>query len=96
MASAAYLEGMEVRKRRYLILMGACVALFVLSWFIAIFSAPLAVVVALVACVIPPVAVIVANNAEEDDDRVDWDDDLDEGAEEESETREESKPLVTH
>ncbi|WP_460306926.1 DUF3099 domain-containing protein [Actinocorallia aurea] len=92
---------MEVRKRRYLILMGTCVALFVLSWIVALFSGPLAVVVALVACVIPPVAVIVANSAEEDDDRVDWDDDLDQGplASEQprvSERREESKPLVTH
>ncbi|MDX6740480.1 DUF3099 domain-containing protein [Actinocorallia sp. A-T 12471] len=76
---------MEARKRRYLILMGACVALFVLAWIVALFSGPLAVVLALIACVFPPVAVLVANNAEEDDDRTDWDDDLDQWAEQESE-----------
>lgn len=52
----------EVRRRRYLWLMGTCVALFVLSGtLLREVSAPLAVATAVVAALIPPVASVVAN-----------------------------------
>jgi hypothetical protein len=52
----------EVRRRRYLVLMATCVTLFALAGFVVrLFSTPLAVAMCVVAAVIPPVAAIVAN-----------------------------------
>jgi formate hydrogenlyase subunit 4 len=49
-------------KRRYFILMGICIGLFVLSWAVLDrYSTAAAVIVSLVALVIPPVAAIIAN-----------------------------------
>jgi formate hydrogenlyase subunit 4 len=51
-------------KRRYFVLMGVCIALFVLSWAVVVrYSVLAAVVMSAVALVIPPVAAIVANRA---------------------------------
>ena len=51
-------------KRRYFILMGVCVALFVLSWAVVErYSVLAAVIMSAVALVIPPLAAIVANRA---------------------------------
>jgi ABC-type transport system involved in cytochrome bd biosynthesis fused ATPase/permease subunit len=57
------------RKRIYLIMMGTCLTLFVLSWTVVrFFSTPLAVVMSIVALVIPPFAAIVANRGGADAD----------------------------
>ena len=51
-------------KRRYFVLMGVCVALFVLSWAVVErYSVLAAVIMSAVALVIPPLAAIVANRA---------------------------------
>ncbi|GAA3206803.1 DUF3099 domain-containing protein [Actinocorallia longicatena] len=53
---------MERRKRIYLIMMGTCLTLYVLSWTVVRFwSSTAAIVMAIVASIIPPVAVILAN-----------------------------------
>jgi len=53
---------MQTGKRRYLMLMGLCLVLFVASWTVVPRWSPrAAVVTAVVAMAIPPVAVIVAN-----------------------------------
>lgn len=50
------------RRLRYVVLMGTCVTLFVLSWAVVRFySIPAAVAMSVVAMVIPPFAAIVAN-----------------------------------
>lgn len=50
------------RRRRYLVLMGTCVTLFVSSWaFVRFYSVTAAVIMSVVAMVIPPAAAIVAN-----------------------------------
>ena len=50
------------RKRRYLLLMGLCLTLFVLAWaWVRLYSTTAAVVMTIVAMTIPPLAVIVAN-----------------------------------
>ena len=50
------------RRRRYLVLMGLCVILFVSSWtWVRLYSQTAAVVVSVIAMVIPPIAAIVAN-----------------------------------
>jgi amino acid permease len=57
-----------VRKRRrlYLIMMGTCVTLYVLSWTVVrLFSSTAAIIMAVVASVIPPVAVILANRSDD-------------------------------
>jgi Protein of unknown function (DUF3099) len=55
-------------KRRYFILMGVCVALFVLSWAVVErYSVLAAVIMSAVALVIPPLAAIVANRRGPDD-----------------------------
>jgi hypothetical protein len=52
----------ETRKRRYLLLMGLCLTLFVLAWaWVRFYSTTAAVVMTIVAMTIPPLAVIVAN-----------------------------------
>jgi hypothetical protein len=51
-------------KRRYFVLMGVCIGLFVISWAVlARYSVVAAVVVSAVALVIPPLAAIIANVA---------------------------------
>lgn len=51
------------RRRTYFVLMGTCVALFLLSGLVVRqFSEPLAIVMAAIALVIPPIAVIIANS----------------------------------
>jgi hypothetical protein len=50
------------RRTAYFWLMGTCVTLIVLAWFVVrFFSTPAAVGMSAVAAVIPPVAVIIAN-----------------------------------
>ena len=52
----------EERRRRYLAMMGVCVALIVLAWTVVrLWSTTLAVAMSAVALVIPPFAAIVAN-----------------------------------
>ncbi|HLX51380.1 MAG TPA: DUF3099 domain-containing protein [Streptosporangiaceae bacterium] len=54
----------RVDKRRYFVLMGICIGLFVLSWAVLDrYSVIAAVVVSVVALAIPPFAAIVANAA---------------------------------
>jgi hypothetical protein len=58
----------DAKRRRlvYLVLMGTCVTLFLLAGLVVRrFSAPLAVVMALVALAIPPLAAIFANAGRE-------------------------------
>jgi Family of unknown function (DUF6343)/Protein of unknown function (DUF3099) len=53
---------LETRKRRYLLLMGLCLTLFVLAWaWVRHYSPAAAVVMTIIATGIPPLAVIVAN-----------------------------------
>ena len=50
------------RKRAYFALMGTCVVLIVLAWFVVrLFSTPAAIAMSLVAAVLPPIAAITAN-----------------------------------
>lgn len=50
------------RKRAYFWMMGSCIVLILLAWFVVrFFSVPLAVGMSVVAAVIPPAAAIVAN-----------------------------------
>ncbi len=50
------------RRRAYVLLMGTCVTLIVLAWFVVRhWSVPVAVGMSMVAAVIPPIAVVVAN-----------------------------------
>jgi tellurite resistance protein TehA-like permease len=50
------------RKAAYFWLMGTCLTLIVLAWFVVrFFSTPVAIGMSVVAAVIPPVAAIVAN-----------------------------------
>ena len=60
---AKYRGGMYARRRRwYFIMMGGCIALFVMAWGVVRFwSVTAAVVMCVVAMVIPPFAAIVAN-----------------------------------
>ncbi|MGC2999427.1 DUF3099 domain-containing protein [Streptomyces sp. G35A] len=61
------------RRRRYFVLMGTCIVLFVLAWgVVRLWSVPAAVGMCLVAMVIPPVAAMVANRRGPDDRW--WDD----------------------
>jgi Protein of unknown function (DUF3099) len=54
------------RKRAYFVMMGVCVALVVLAWWVVrLYSVTAAVVMSVVALVIPPVAVMVANAGDE-------------------------------
>jgi hypothetical protein len=57
---------MPVRNRVYFVLMGFCLALFVLSWAVVrLYSVAAAVVMSVVAVAIPPIAVIIANAGDE-------------------------------
>jgi hypothetical protein len=50
------------RKRLHFVLMGSCLTLIVLAWFVVrLFSTPLAIAMSVVALVIPPVAAMVGN-----------------------------------
>jgi hypothetical protein len=63
--------GGTVRRRRriYLIMMGTCLTLFLLSWTVVRFySTGAAVVMSVVALMIPPFAAIVANRSDDRDD----------------------------
>ena len=57
-------------KRRYFVLMGVCIALFVVSWAVVDrYSVLAAIIMSAVALVIPPLAAIVANVASATDRR---------------------------
>ncbi len=63
-------EPLRTDKRRYFVLMGVCIALFVVSWAVVDrFSVLAAVIMSAVALVIPPFAAIVANVASATDRR---------------------------
>jgi hypothetical protein len=54
-------SGME-RKRLYFVLMGTCIGLIVVAWFVVrFFSTPLAIAMSVVAMAIPPIAAMVGN-----------------------------------
>jgi hypothetical protein len=54
------------RVRAYVWLMGTCLTLIGLAWFVVrLFSIPVAIGMSCVAAVIPPIAVIVANRPED-------------------------------
>ena len=49
-------------RKAYFVLMGTCISLIVLAWYVVrLWSTPVAVGMSVVAAVIPPVAAIVAN-----------------------------------
>jgi uncharacterized protein YacL len=52
------------RKRLYFVLMGTCLTLIVLAWFVVrLFSTPLAIAMSVVALVIPPLAAMIGNRS---------------------------------
>lgn len=52
------------RKRLYFVLMGTCLTLIVLAWFVVrLFSTPLAIAMSVVALVLPPIAAMVGNRS---------------------------------
>ena len=54
------------RVKAYVWLMGTCLTLIGLAWFVVrLFSIPVAIGMSCVAAVIPPIAVIVANRPED-------------------------------
>jgi hypothetical protein len=56
----------QKRVRAYVWLMGTCLTLIGLAWFVVrLFSIPVAIGMSCVAAVIPPIAVIVANRPED-------------------------------
>jgi hypothetical protein len=64
----------KTNERRYFWLMGTCITLVALAWFVVrLWSVTAAIVMSAVAAVIPPTAVIIANRPWEtrhdDDDR---------------------------
>lgn len=53
-------------RRAYVAVMGTCVALIVLAWFVVRHvSTTAAIIMSVVAAVLPPIAVIVANSGRE-------------------------------
>lgn len=53
------------RRRRYFLLMGTCLTLIVLAWFVVrFFSVGAAIAMSVVAMCIPPVAAIVGNRSD--------------------------------
>ncbi|MFJ6184998.1 DUF3099 domain-containing protein [Streptomyces sp. NPDC092295] len=82
--SRSYTEHMYARRRRrYFLLMGGCLVLFVSAWtFVRDWSVPAAVGLCLVAMLIPPMAAIVGNTKDRTDH---WWDDPPEGEPSESE-----------
>jgi hypothetical protein len=58
----AHAPRFRARRRAYLVMMGCCLALFVLAWsVVSTYSVPGAVAMSVVAALIPPIAVMVAN-----------------------------------
>lgn len=56
------MAGRYDNRKLYVLLMGSCVTLIILAWFVVrLFSIPAAVAMSAVAAVLPPAAVIVAN-----------------------------------
>ncbi len=54
------------RKRLYFILMGICLALFILAWAVVRnYSTTAAIIISAVAVLIPPIAAMVANAGDE-------------------------------
>jgi hypothetical protein len=54
------------RKRAYFVMMGVCVALVILAWWVVrLYSVTAAIVMSVAALVIPPIAVMVANAGDE-------------------------------
>jgi hypothetical protein len=52
------------RKRLYFILMGSCISLILVAWFVVRFySTTAAIIMSVVAMVIPPVAAMVGNRS---------------------------------
>jgi multisubunit Na+/H+ antiporter MnhG subunit len=52
------------RRRVYFALMGTCLALIVLAWFVVrLWSVPAAIAMSVVAMAIPPTAAVIANTA---------------------------------
>jgi hypothetical protein len=50
------------RRRLYFTLMGICLSLIIVAWFVVrFFSTPVAIAMSVVAMVIPPVAAMVGN-----------------------------------
>ncbi len=50
------------RKRLYFVLMGTCIGLIVVAWFVVrFFSTPLAIAMSVVAMAIPPIAAMIGN-----------------------------------
>lgn len=59
---------MQVRKRRYFVMMGTCLGLVILAWTVVrLFSVTAAVVMSAAALAIPPFAAIVANAPDDGD-----------------------------
>jgi uncharacterized membrane protein len=70
--TCAYGEEMRGRKVAYAIMMGTCVTLIVLAWFVVrLYSTPAAIVMSLIAMVIPPFAAIVGNRDSDHSDNTD-------------------------
>jgi hypothetical protein len=60
----------RTRARRYLLIMGTCVALIILAWgVVRLFSVTAAVVLSAIAAVLPPIAALVANSGWDRDGR---------------------------
>lgn len=54
------------RNRAYFLMMGLCLALVILAWWVVrLYSVTAAVIMSAVALVIPPIAIIVANAGDE-------------------------------
>jgi Family of unknown function (DUF6343)/Protein of unknown function (DUF3099) len=62
----------RTRARRYLLIMGTCLALLVLAWgVVRLWSVPVAIGMSVVAMVLPPIAALVANSGWDSDDGTD-------------------------
>ncbi|WP_237771598.1 DUF3099 domain-containing protein [Kribbella sp. ALI-6-A] len=60
------MTGRPGNQRAYLWIMGTCVVLIGLAWFVVrLFSVPAAIGMSAVAAVLPPIAAIVANNRQD-------------------------------
>jgi Protein of unknown function (DUF3099) len=60
------ITGRPGNEKAYFWLMGSCLALIGLAWFVVrLWSIPLAVGMSAVAAVLPPIAVIVGNNRQD-------------------------------
>ena len=52
------------RHRLYFVLMGTCIGLILLAWFVVrFFSTPAAIAMSVVAAIIPPVAAMIGNRS---------------------------------